>query len=98
VTPDTTTMLETRDYLVDVDELENGSDTASTPAAGADRVAMSMKERPTIAVYWLCCNLFGHMYRNRKRTAFTGSCPGCSKSVRAKIGVGGTRSKSFKIC
>ncbi|MBI1371337.1 MAG: hypothetical protein GC159_01055 [Phycisphaera sp.] len=95
-------MRDSLDYLVDVDELEGaaGADTDAGKGSKSvvDRIGSSMRERPALAVYWTCCGLFSHVYRNRKRSHFSGSCPGCSKTVHARIAPGGTRTRSFQIC
>ena len=48
-----------------------------------------------LGIWYRCCNVYGRLYRNRTGTAYTGRCPGCGAPVRACIGPGCTKRRSF---
>jgi len=49
--------------------------------------------RPSINMYWKCCNVYSRVYLNRAETYFAGNCPRCAAPVRVKA-VRGSGSKS----
>lgn len=88
-------MTEEPDYIVEIGgrravgppgEREISEATISPRRAG---------KRPYISVLFECCNVYQRVYRNRDGTAYEGSCPGCCRRVRVRIGPEGTDSRFF---
>ena len=50
-----------------------------------------------LGVIFQCCNVYGRLYKNKEETYYTGKCPKCLKSVKVKIGEGGTKERFFKV-
>lgn len=75
------------DYIVDISGLKPQT------ASGDTRV---LRDRPWLAVKWLCCSTYSRVYRNRRGDAYEGRCPKCGSPVKARIGEGGTSSRFFE--
>jgi len=54
-----------------------------------------IKYRPFIGMHFKCCNVYTRLYLNRKKTAFVGWCPKCSRKVEVKISPDGTDKRFF---
>ena len=52
--------------------------------------------RPFIGIYYVDCNSYGRIYKNKKQNAYTGICPKCMRSLQVKIKQGGSNARSFK--
>ena len=55
----------------------------------------SIERRPSVEVYFECCNTRALAYFNAQGTAYTGHCPKCASPVRIPVGPGGSRSKTW---
>ncbi len=53
-------------------------------------------KRKFLGVHFKCCNVYSRIYQNREGTFYVGRCPRCMKSVKAKIGEGGTSNRFFE--
>ncbi len=52
--------------------------------------------RKFIGVKFNCCGIYVRIYANKDGTAYEGRCPKCFKSVKFKIGSGGTDNRFFE--
>jgi hypothetical protein len=87
------------------DQVELSSTGSGDPAAGelygpscdagsaGGRAAM----RPWLALYFRCSNTYGRAYRNAAGTGYLGRCPKCGKSIRFRVGPGGTGQRMFEV-
>jgi len=50
-----------------------------------------------LGLKFTCCGVYSRVYVNRDGTAYEGRCPKCLKSVKLKIGEGGTDSRFFEV-
>ena len=50
-----------------------------------------------LGLKFTCCGVYSRVYVNREGTAYEGRCPKCLKSVKLKIGEGGTDSRFFEV-
>jgi hypothetical protein len=57
---------------------------------------MAEKEaKKFIGIMFECCNVYRRIYVNKNGTAYEGRCPKCYRTVKVKIGEGGTSSRFF---
>ena len=54
------------------------------------------KKSNYLGIMFECCNVYARIYKNKDGTAYAGHCPKCMKSVRVKIGEGGTNTRIFR--
>ncbi len=76
------------DYLVEIDGVREA-------AAEEDDSSANQPPRRWIGVTFECCSVYTRIYRNRLGTAYQGHCPRCSRSLRVRIGSGGTDARFF---
>ncbi len=57
---------------------------------------MERQEKKYLGIMFKCCSAYGRIYENKDKTAYVGRCPRCLRSVRVKIGEGGTNSRFFE--
>lgn len=52
-----------------------------------------------LGVFFMSCNVYGRLYKNKDGTAYEGHCPRCGHQLKVPIGAGGTSARFFKaIC
>ena len=54
-------------------------------------------QKKYLGLKFTCCGVYSRVYVNRDGTAYEGRCPKCLKSVKLKIGEGGTDSRFFEV-
>ena len=52
--------------------------------------------RPWLGIQFECCGVYARVYRNPEATAYEGRCPHCLRTVKLRVGPGGTNSRFFK--
>lgn len=83
--------MEDPDYILDIGGL-GGNDREND---GADEPRGAAGNRKCIYVFFKCCGVYSHIYKNRQGTAYEGRCPKCLAPVKASIGEGGTDKRFF---
>ena len=53
-------------------------------------------KRQFLGIWFDCCSVYGRIYKNTEGTAYVGRCPKCLRSVRVKVGEGGTNQRFFR--
>lgn len=53
--------------------------------------------RPWIGVRFLCAGAYVRVPRNKDGTAYLAMCPRCGKTVRFRVGPGGTDQRFFEV-
>lgn len=48
-----------------------------------------------IGIMFNCCGVYARIYKNKEGTAYVGRCPKCMRTVRVKVGEGGTNQRFF---
>jgi hypothetical protein len=51
--------------------------------------------RPSVEVYFQCCNTSAIIYFNAQGTAYAGHCPKCASPVRIPVSAGGSKSRHW---
>ncbi len=82
-------MADEPDYILDVDGLKDMDGEPAQPLPKNER-------RRWLGVHFECCGVYARVYRNRSGTAYVGNCPRCCRSVRIRIGSGGTSCRFFR--
>ena len=54
------------------------------------------EQRKFIGVKFNCCGVYVRVYINKEGTAYEGRCPKCFRSVKFKVGEGGTDHRFFE--
>lgn len=54
------------------------------------------QKRAFLGIWFDCCHVYGRIYKNKEGTAYVGRCPKCLRSVRVKVGEGGTSQRFFR--
>ena len=82
------------DYILSISGMteEGVSESADEPAAESAKMA----GRRWIGMQFECCGCYSRIYRNAKGTAYLGNCPRCGRSVRVRVGPGGTSHRFFR--
>jgi len=52
-------------------------------------------QQPWVGIHFDCCGRYARVYRNAEGTAYEGRCPDCLRTVRLRVGPGGTSSRFF---
>jgi hypothetical protein len=53
------------------------------------------ENRNFVGIHFTCCDVYARIYKTRDETAYAGHCPRCSRSIRLRIGPGGTNNRFF---
>ncbi len=54
------------------------------------------EKKKFLGIMFKCCNVYGRIYVNKQGDAYTGRCPKCLRTIKVKIGEGGTDSRFFE--
>ncbi len=54
------------------------------------------QKRQFLGIWFDCCGVYGRIYKTKDGTAYTGRCPKCLRSVRVRVGEGGTNQRFFR--
>lgn len=54
------------------------------------------QKRQYLGIWFDCCGTYGRIYKTKDGTAYTGRCPKCLRSVRVRVGEGGTNRRFFR--
>ncbi len=50
-----------------------------------------------LGILFKCCGVYGRIYQNSDKSAYVGRCPKCLRTVKIKVGEGGTASRFFEV-
>lgn len=78
--------------IVDIDGFREDPPDDPGGSRGKDQ---PQSGRKFLSVYFNCCNTYGRLYPDARRTRYSGRCPKCGAEVQAKIGPGGTDRRIF---
>lgn len=57
------------------------------------------KSSPTktsyLGIMFNCCNVYGRIQKNKDGTAYVGRCPRCMRTIKIRVGEGGTGQRIF---
>lgn len=90
-----------RDYKVEITGL-----TGNAKATDAKPQAVNAKpqaadaapaRRPFISVQFNCCKVYQRVYRSDDGERYEGRCPKCGRTVRFRVGAGGTDARAFVV-
>lgn len=57
---------------------------------------MERTPKKFLGIMFKCCGVYGRIYENNDKTAYVGRCPRCMRTVKVKIGEGGTNTRFFE--
>ncbi|MDR1480353.1 MAG: hypothetical protein LBJ00_15565 [Planctomycetaceae bacterium] len=72
-------------------------DLSSNPSSNKTTQNNDEMKRRFVGVRFNCCCVYWRIYVNSSGTAYEGRCPKCGKSVRLKVGSGGTDNRFFDV-
>lgn len=52
--------------------------------------------RPYVCIFFECCNVYARIYRRPEHRVYQGRCPKCLRTVRLRVGPGGTPERFFR--
>ena len=52
--------------------------------------------RQFLGIWFDCCHVYGRLYKNKAGTMYYGRRPRCLRSVRVRVGEGGTNQRFFR--
>ena len=52
--------------------------------------------QPFVGLIYDCCGVYGRLYPDARRTAYSGRCPRCARPVVIPIGPDGTDARFFR--
>ena len=55
-----------------------------------------VQKRQFLGIWFECCHVYGRLYKNKIGTMYYGRCPRCLRSVRVRVGEGGTNQRFFR--
>ena len=55
-----------------------------------------VQKRQFLGIWFDCCHVYGRLYKNKAGTMYSGRCPRCLRSVRVRVGEGGTNQRFFR--
>ena len=58
--------------------------------------AEQKERRKFIGVKFNCCGIYVRIYINKEGTAYEGRCPKCFRTVKFRVGDGGTDNRFFE--
>jgi hypothetical protein len=59
----------------------------------------SSQPKPFLGVFYMSCNVYGRLYKNKENTFYEGHCPRCGTVCKVPIGAQGTSVRFFRaIC
>jgi len=53
--------------------------------------------RPYLRVHFECCGVYQRVYKDRSGRFYQGRCPRCLRSLRFRVGPGGTTVRDFSV-
>ena len=68
---------------------------ASADQDGYEHADARATGRPWIGVRFTCASAYVRVFRNVEGTAYLATCPKCGRSVRFRVGTGGTACRFF---
>ena len=73
-------------------DISEGEDTSAPSRPGTGK-------RPSrfLGIQYDCCGVYGRAYLNREGTAYEARCPKCFRTVKFRVGDGGTDSRFFTV-
>jgi hypothetical protein len=75
--------------------LEIGGLNEPADAAQPQTDARGLFGRPWLGVHFECCGVYARVYRESDGSAYVGRCPRCTRTVRFRVGPGGTADRFF---
>jgi hypothetical protein len=54
-------------------------------------------ERPWLGVRFVCSGAYQRVYRNADGSGYLARCPKCSKTIRFRVGQGGSSNRFFDV-
>lgn len=82
-----------RDYRVSI----SGASAPGAAAGGKGApLRPSGETRPFLGVHFKCCNVYTRVYRDMGGGVYRGACPKCGRTVRFRVGEGGSSARFFE--
>jgi len=78
-------------------DLQVGRPDGGTDQPAKGSAAASSVGRPYLQLWFRCSGQYARAYRNADGTGYLGRCPTCAKSIRFRVGQGGTSERFFEI-
>lgn len=53
------------------------------------------KDKKFLGIMFMCCSVYGRIYKNKECTAYVGRCPKCMRTIKIPVGEGGVDRRFF---
>jgi len=53
------------------------------------------KKSNYLGIMFNCCNVYGRIQKNKDGSAYSGRCPRCMRTIKIRVGEGGTGQRIF---
>ena len=61
----------------------------------SEEINNTQKKSNYLGIMFNCCNIYGRIQKNKDGSAYVGRCPRCMRTIKIRVGDGGTGQRIF---